>query len=93
MNRPYKRLVPYKFEIVAICHVIDEGDYIVAEQPVARQTEDGRLEPVVVFGLIGLTNWVHSFQEQLDQINDEMPGRQPRPTEPDRPPSSLESLT
>lgn len=63
-----KKLVPYKFEIVAICHVLDESDNIIAEQPVARQTENG-LQPVVVFTVNGLTDWALGFQKQIDQIN------------------------
>jgi hypothetical protein len=63
------KLVPYKFEVIAVCHVVDEDGNIVAEQPVGRPTQDGGMQPVTVFSVSGLADWAAGFEGQLERIN------------------------
>jgi hypothetical protein len=62
------KLVPYKFEVVAVCHVVNDDGDVVAEQPVGQHSEAG-MRPVTLFGVAGLSDWAAGFQGQLDGIN------------------------
>jgi hypothetical protein len=72
------KLVPYKFEVVAVCHIVDDDGNIVAEQPLGGPSQNG-LVPVTVFAVAGLVNWAQGFQKQIDQINAQQVAPSPSP--------------
>lgn len=65
-----QKIVPYKFEIIAICHVLDDDGNILSEQPAGQQTPDGSLAPASVFGVEGLKRWADGFEAQLENVNE-----------------------
>lgn len=67
------RLVPYKFEVVAVCHVVDENDRIIAEQPVGRSTPDGSLSPITLFSQDALVEWAEGFGDALAKLGEPSP--------------------
>lgn len=62
-------LVPYKFQILPICQVLDADGHVVAEQPVGRRTPAGDVAPIEVFGVAALKAWADALIAQLAQID------------------------
>ncbi len=65
------KLIPYKFEVVAICHVVDDDGKVNAEQALGRSNPDNSLLPVTLFSVDGLVEWAEGFEEQLDKLSND----------------------
>jgi hypothetical protein len=57
-----RQLLPYKFQIVAVCQAVEDGK-VVGEQTVSQANG----QPLVVYGVDGLRKFANEFEENLRQ--------------------------